>query len=67
MAGGVRRLAAHEVHVEGAVLIQAVVELREGRVVDYYTFTGELPFTEWLGGTIEIRGSRAYWNGKILT
>ena len=66
MAEGVRKVAAHEVHVDGTVLIQAVVELQEGRVVNYYTFSDELPLTEWLGGVIEIRGSKAYWNGRIL-
>lgn len=66
MAVGIRKVAAHEVHVDGHVLIQAVVELREGSVVDYYTFSGELPLTEWLGGVIEIRDSKAYWNGSLL-
>ena len=66
MAEGIRKVAAHEVHVDGSVLIQAVVELQEGRVVNCYTFSGELPLTEWLGGIIEVRGSKAYWNGKPL-
>lgn len=66
MAEGIRKVAAHEVHVDGHVLIQAVVELQEGRVINYYTFSGELPLTEWLGGVIEIRDSKAYWNGILL-
>ena len=66
MAKGIRKVAAHELHVDGSVLIQAVVELQEGRVVNYYTFSNELPLTEWLGGIIEVRGSKAYWNGKPL-
>lgn len=66
MEEGIRKVAAHEVRVGGSVLIQAVVELKEGRVVNYYTFTDELPLTEWLGGVIEIRESKAYWNGRIL-
>lgn len=66
MEEGIRKVAAHEVRVDGSVLIQAVVELKEGRVVNYYTFTDELPLTEWLGGVIEIRESKAYWNGRIL-
>ncbi len=66
MAVGIRKVAAHEVHVNGSVLIQAVVELQEGRVINYYTFSGELPLTEWLGGIIEVRDSKAYWNGILL-
>lgn len=66
MEEGIRKVAAHEVRVDSSVLIQAVVELKEGRVVNYYTFTDELPLTEWLGGVIEIRESKAYWNGRIL-
>lgn len=66
MEEGIRKVAAHEVRVDCSVLIQAVVELKEGRVVNYYTFTDELPLTEWLGGVIEIRESKAYWNGRIL-
>ena len=66
MEEGIRKVAAHEVRVDGSVLIQAVVELKEGRVVNYYTFTDELPLTEWLGGVIEIRESKAYLNGRIL-
>lgn len=49
----------------------AVVEICEGRVVNYYTFSDELPMTEWLGGRIEIKknvdGSlSAYWQGTLL-
>ena len=64
--GEMRRVAAHEVHVDGRILEQAVVELLSGKVVNYYVFTDELPMTEWLGGTIEIVGEFAYWNGKRL-
>ena len=52
-----RRVAAHELLIDGQMLRQAVVEIAEGRVVNYYTFDRELPMTEWLGGTIEVRRS----------
>ena len=65
-----RRCGAHEViTASGSTLIQAVVEIEEGRVVNYYEFRDELPMTEWLGGTIEIKRDeegilRAFWQGK---
>lgn len=69
---GIRRVAAHEVDICGEeTLSMAVVEISEGRVVNYYTFSDELPMTEWLGGRIEIKknvdGSlSAYWQGTLL-
>ena len=61
-----RRVAAHEVKSGSEVIWQAVVELMGGKVVRYYSFSGELPQTEWLGGTIIIEGDCAYWNGIRL-
>ncbi len=66
-----RRVAAHELLIDGQMLRQAVVEIAEGRVVNYYTFDRELPMTEWLGGTIEVRRSEegvleAYYQGRRL-
>ena len=50
-----RRCGAHQVILpDGSILQQAVVEIQEGRVVNYFEFREELPMTEWLGG--EIRG-----------
>ena len=69
---GIRRVAAHEVDVFGKeTLSMAVVEISEGRVVNYYTFSDELPMTEWLGGRIEIKKNEegslsAYWQGTLL-
>ncbi|MBR4602663.1 MAG: hypothetical protein IKO37_08910 [Prevotella sp.] len=68
----IRRVAAHEVDVFGKeTLSMAVVEISEGRVVNYYTFSDELPMTEWLGGRIEIKKNEdgslsAYWQGTLL-
>jgi CTP synthase (UTP-ammonia lyase) len=56
-----RRIGAHEVHLpDGTILHQAVVELIDERVVNYYEFTDELPMTEWLGGTIIINKDYTY-------
>lgn len=68
----VRRCGAHEVLLEeGKTLHQAVVEIMDGRVVNYYEFRDELPMTEWLGGVIEVKRDeeellRAYHQGKQL-
>ncbi len=67
-----RRCGAHEVTLlDGTVLHQAVVELQDGRVVNYYEFRSELPMTEWLGGSIQLQRDeegilRAYWQGKQI-
>lgn len=68
----IRRCGAHEVLLEkGTILHQAVVEIMDGRVVNYYEFRDELPMTEWLGGMIEVKRDedellRAYHQGKRL-
>lgn len=54
MSGNLRRVAAHDVIVNGKIYHQAVVEIIDGSVTDYYTFTEEQPFTEWLGGEIHV-------------
>jgi len=67
-----RRCGAHEVKLpDGTVLSQAVVEVWEGRVVNYYEFREELPMTEWLGGQIELKRDAegtlcAFWNHQKL-
>lgn len=67
-----RRCGAHEVRLpDGSLLRQAVVEMEEGRVVNYYEFRDELPMTEWLGGEILVERDeagilRALWQGKTL-
>lgn len=51
----VKRIAANRVVVDGRELSQCAVELdAEGVVTAYYTFTGELPFTEWRGGALRL-------------
>ena len=67
-----RRCGAHEVSLpDGTKLLQAVDELEDSMVVNYYEFRDELPMTEWLGGEIRIiideEGiRRAYWKGKRI-
>ena len=67
-----RRGGAHQVILpDGSILQQAVVEILEGRVVNYFEFREELPMTEWLGGEIRVERDeegilRALWNGKVI-
>ena len=67
-----RRCGAHQVILpDGSILQQAVVEIQEGRVVNYFGFREELPMTEWLGGEIQVERDeegilRALWNGKVI-
>lgn len=56
---------------DGSQLAQAVVEVEEGRVVNYYEFRDELPMTEWLGGEISVARDeegilRATWRNETL-
>lgn len=67
-----RRCGAHQVILpDGSILQQAVVEIQEGWVVNYFEFREELPMTEWLGGEIRVERDeegilRALWNGKVI-
>ena len=67
-----RRCGAHQVILpDGSILQQAVLEIQEGRVVNYFEFREELPMTEWLGGEIRVERDeegilRALWNGKVI-
>lgn len=58
-----RKVAVNKV-IRGDVTIKnCIVEINNGHVTDYYHFEDEQPFTEWLGGTIEILSAD---NGKTL-
>lgn len=67
-----RRCGAHVVRLpDGTELQQAVVEIMDDRVVNYYEFRDELPMTEWLGGEICVMRDeedilRAEWKGKRI-
>ena len=68
----VRRCGAHVVLLpDGTQLQQAVVEIVDDRVVNYYEFRDELPMTEWLGGVISVIRDeegilRALWNEQYI-
>ena len=56
---------------EGREIKPGVVELDGERVVNVVALLGERPFTEWLGGTINLQYSadeqlRAYKDGEML-
>ena len=67
-----RRCGAHQVILpDGSILQQAVVEIQEGRVVNYFELREELPMTDWLSGEIRVVRDeegilRALWNGKVI-
>lgn len=67
-----RRIAAHRVRIHGKELRMHVVEITDGWVTSCYPLSEEMPFTEWLGGTIDITtdetGRRtAVWQGKRMS
>ncbi len=56
---------------DGREMKPGVVELDGERVVNVSALLGERPFTEWLGGTINLQYSadeqlRAYKDGEML-
>ena len=65
-----RRVGAHKVITQGQELTLAVVEICGDRVVNYYSFTDELPMTEWLGGVIALKrdaeGIMHAWQNNIM-
>ena len=63
-----RRVAASRVYInEKEFRTNHVVELFDHHVVCHYPLQGELPMTEWLGGTILIRNGEAYHTFAILS
>ncbi len=51
---GTGRFAANRLMKNGDVIVNGVVDTDNGIVRAYYHFSEELPFTEWIGGTIEL-------------
>ncbi|MFA4047334.1 hypothetical protein [Xylanibacter caecicola] len=51
---GTGRFAANRLVIRGNIIVNGVVEIENGTVRSYYHFSEELPFTEWIGGTIEL-------------
>lgn len=62
-----RRVAASIVYINGKEFHYHVVELFNHLVVNHYALEGELPMTEWLGGTIIIRNGEAFHSPDILS
>lgn len=67
----VRRVAAHEVIWLSEPTAMAAVEVADGVAQRCYHIDGEQPFTEWLGGRIEVRADgdgtlRAYKDDNII-
>ena len=59
-----RRIGANDVITpDGEILSPAVVEIDNGMVQQWYRLDMEMPFTEWIGGTIELQADN---NGKIM-
>lgn len=57
---------------DGTKLKPGVVEIEGQIAISSYRMCGEQPFTEWIGGTVDIRQSadgtkRAYKDGIMLT
>jgi hypothetical protein len=65
-----KRYAANRVEVDRRILDQAIVEIENGQVVDYYTFSTEQAHTKWLGGTITVKTENnerhAFWHHQQL-
>lgn len=62
-----RRVAASKVFINEIEFRNHVVELYDHLLVNHYPLEGEIPMTEWLGGTIIIRGREAYHTRKTLS
>ena len=62
-----RRVAASKVYINEEEFRNHVVELFDHLLVNHYPLEGELPMTEWLGGTIIIRDRKAYHSPLILS
>lgn len=62
-----RRVAASIVYINEKEFRNHVVELFDHLLVNHYPLEGELPMTEWLGGTIIIRDRHAYHIPQVLS
>ena len=59
-----RRIGANDVITpDGEILSPAVVEIDNGMVQQWNRLDMEMPFTEWIGGTIELQADN---NGNIM-
>ncbi len=57
----IRRVAVNRVIADGETVSPCVLEIEDGKIIDFYHFTGELPFTEWKGGTVVLSKTTDGW------
>lgn len=50
----IHRYGVNRVIMDGVQYLQCIVTIKDDEIIDFRTFTEEQPFTEWVGGTIEI-------------
>lgn len=52
----VRHIAVHElITPSGETINMCVVDMIGGKVMGWHAMRGEEPFTEWRGGTLDVR------------
>lgn len=50
----IHQYGVNRVIMDGVQYLQCIVIIKDDEIIDFRTFTEEQPFTEWVGGTIEI-------------
>ena len=50
----IHQYGVNRVIMDGMQYLQCIVTIKDDEIIDFRTFTEEQPFTEWVGGTIEI-------------
>lgn len=50
----IHKYGVNRVIMDGVQYLQCIVTIKDDEIIDFRTFTEEQPFTEWVGGTIEI-------------
>lgn len=62
-----RQVAVNRVLVGGEAVSPCVLEMQDGMVVKYYRLIEELPFTEWIGGTVVLAKEGDAWKIESST
>lgn len=50
----IHQYGVNRVIMDGVQYLQCIVTIKDDEIIDFRTFIEEQPFTEWVGGTIEI-------------
>lgn len=50
----IHQYGVNRVIMDGVQYLKCIVTIKDDEIIDFRTFTEEQPFTEWVGGTIEI-------------